>query len=71
MLLEMLGVDRDRIVTDFLESNTTFPKMPLTAGQLEPIFALIDENGGIEGFMHEILGLEPLDIEVIREDLLE
>jgi protein-tyrosine phosphatase len=71
MLLEMLGVDRDRIVTDFLESNTTFPKMPLTAGQLEPIFALIDDNGGIEGFMHEILGLEPIDIEVIREDLLE
>jgi protein-tyrosine phosphatase len=71
MLLEMLGVDRDRIVADFLESNTTFPKMPLTAGQLEPIFALIDENGGIEGFMHEILGLEPIDIEVIREDLLK
>jgi protein-tyrosine phosphatase len=71
MLLEMLGVDRDRIVTDFLESNTTFPKMPLTAGQLEPIFALIDENGGIEGFMHEVLGLEPMDLEVIREDLLE
>jgi len=71
MLLEMLGVDRDRIVTDFLESNTTFPKMPLTAGQLEPIFALIDENGGIEGFMHEVVGLEPIDIEVIREDLLE
>ena len=71
MLLEMLGVDRDRIVADFLESNTTFPKMPLTAGQLGPIFALIDENGGIEGFMHEILGLEPIDIEVIREDLLE
>ena len=71
MLLEMLGVDRDRIVTDFLESNTTFPKMPLTAAQLEPIFALIDESGGIEGFMHEVLGLEPIDIEVIREDLLE
>lgn len=71
MLLEMLGVDRALIVADFLESNTTFPKMPLTPRQLEPIFEMIDENGGIEGFMHEVLGLEPIDIQVIRDDLLE
>ena len=71
MLLEMLGVDRGRIVADFLESNSTFPKMPLAPRQLEPIFAMIDENGGVEGFMHDVIGLEAADVEVIREDLLE
>jgi protein-tyrosine phosphatase len=70
MLLEMLGVSRERIVLDFLESNATFPSLPLTQRQLEPIFQLIDENGGIEGFMREILGLDPIDIEIIRDDLL-
>ena len=30
-------------------------KLPLTAGQLEPVFELIDENGGIEGFMREVM----------------
>lgn len=71
MLLELLGVDRERIVADFLESNATFPKMPLTPRQLEPIFAMIDDNGGVDGFMHEVIGLEPGDVEIIREDLLE
>jgi protein-tyrosine phosphatase len=71
MLLEMLGVDRQRIIADFLESNATFPKMPLTPRQLEPIFAMIDENGGVDGFMHEVIGLEPTDVKIIREDLLE
>jgi hypothetical protein len=32
---------------------------------------MIDENGGIEGFTHEVLGLDSTDVEVIREDLLE
>jgi hypothetical protein len=71
MLLEMLGVDRARILEDFLVSNVTFPQMPLKTGQLEPIFELIDEHGGIDGFMHEVLLLEPSDMEAIREDLLE
>jgi protein-tyrosine phosphatase len=71
MLLEMLGVDRERVVADFLASNATFPHMPLTPRQLEPIFELIDEYEGIEGFMHEVLGLEPSDLDVIRDDLLE
>jgi protein-tyrosine phosphatase len=71
MLLEMLGVDRERILEDFLVSNITFPQMPLKAGQLEPIFALIDEHGGIDGFMREVLLLEPADMDAIREDLLE
>jgi hypothetical protein len=45
--------------------------MPLTSRQLQPIFDLIDEYGSIESFMHEVLGLEAIDIETIRNDLLE
>jgi protein-tyrosine phosphatase len=71
MLLELLGVSRELIVADFLESNTTFPKMPLSGRQLEPIFSLIDESGGIENFLLDALGLDVTDIEIIREDLLE
>jgi protein-tyrosine phosphatase len=71
MLLELLGVSRERIVADFLESNVVFPKMPLAAVQLEPVFELIDESGGIEAFMGEGIGLGRADLEAIREDLLE
>ncbi len=71
MLLEMLGVARARILEDFLVSNITFPQIPLKETQLEPIFALIDEHGGIEGFMRDILLLDSADIAAIREDLLE
>lgn len=71
MLLEMLGVDRDQIVADFLASNTTFPQMPLKRAQLVPIFELIDRHGGIGGFMQEVIGIDPTDIEAIRADLLE
>jgi hypothetical protein len=71
MLLSMLGVDRDRIVADFLESNLVFTKVPLTAEQLDPVFELIDEHGGIEGFMREVIGLAPGELAVIQEDLLE
>jgi len=71
MLLSMLGVDRERIVADFLESNLVFTRALLAAEQLDPVFELIDENGGIEGFMREVIGLEPGELDVIREDLLE
>jgi protein-tyrosine phosphatase len=71
MLLELLGVARERIVADFLESNVVFPKIPLAPAQLEPVFELIDESGGIEPFMCEGIGLERLDLEAIRADLLE
>lgn len=71
MLLELLGVSRDVIVADFLESNTTFPKMPLSGRQLEPIFSLIDESGGIENFLLDTLSLDGADLEAIRADLLE
>ena len=71
MLLELLGVSRDLIVADFLESNTTFPKMPLSERQLAPVFELIDESSGIERFLLEILGLNMADLQAIREDLLD
>jgi protein-tyrosine phosphatase len=71
MLLELLGVSRELIVADFLESNATFPKMPLSERQLEPIFSLIDESGGIESFLLDALGLDITDLEAIRGDLLE
>ncbi|HZC45911.1 MAG TPA: tyrosine-protein phosphatase [Candidatus Acidoferrum sp.] len=71
MLLAILGVERDRIVADFLESNLVFTKMPLLAEQLDPVFELIEESGGIEGFMHEVIGLAPAELAIIREDLLE
>ncbi len=71
MLLSMLGVERDRIVADFLESNVVFSKLPLAAEQLDPVFEMIDENGGIEGFMREVIGLEPDELAIIRDDLLE
>jgi protein-tyrosine phosphatase len=71
MLLSMLGVERDRIVADFLESNLVFKKIPLAAEQLDPVFEMIDENGGIEGFMREVIGLAPAEVAIIREDLLE
>jgi hypothetical protein len=71
MLLSILGVERDRIVADFLESNVVFAKMPLAAAQLEPVFELIDQCGGIEGFMREVIGLDASALSIIREDLLE
>jgi protein-tyrosine phosphatase len=71
ILLEMLGVSRELIVGDFLVSNETFPNMLLGPDQLAPIFAMIDENGGIERFMREVLGLAPGVIATIRQDLLE
>src|SRR5260370_11657580 len=71
MLLSMLGVERNRIVADFLESNLVFKKIPLAAEQLDPVFEMIDENGGIEGFMREVIGLGPDEFAIIREDLLE
>ncbi|MGH7984663.1 MAG: tyrosine-protein phosphatase [Candidatus Binataceae bacterium] len=71
MLLEMLGVEREETQADFLASNTTFPRMLLTERQLQPIFALIDESGGIEGFMRKVIGLQREEIAAIRDDLLE
>ena len=71
MLLELLRVDRDRIVADFLESNTVFPNMLLHSTMLEPVFELIDQSRGIDRFMREELGVDPAALDAIRTNLLE
>ena len=71
MILATLGVDRERIIADFLASNATFPQAPLSAAQLAPVFDLIDEKGGADGFMREVIGLDAADLDAIRADLLE
>ena len=71
MLLDLLGVERQRIVADFLESNAVFPKELLVPAMLDPVFELIDQSGGIERFIRDALGVKPGAIEAIREDLLE
>jgi len=71
MLLELLGVERDNIVGDFLQSNIVFHQMPLRSTQLLPLFKWIDEHGGINGFMREVIGLRAADLERIRRDLLD
>ncbi len=71
MLLELLGVDRERVVGDFLESNAVFHQMPLKPRQLEPVFESIDERGGIDNFMRDAIGLSAGDLDAIRADLLD
>jgi protein-tyrosine phosphatase len=71
MLLELLRVERERIVADFLESNVVFPKMLLQSATLEPVFELIDKNRGIDRFMRDELGVDPGAIAAIRKNLLE
>ena len=71
MLLELLRVDRDRIVADFLESNTVFPNMLLHSTMLEPVFELIDQSRGIDSFMRDELGVDPAALDAIRHNLLE
>jgi len=71
MILGILGVERELIVEDFLASNATFPNSPLAAEQLHPVFELIDENGGVDGFMREVIGITAADLAAIRADLLD
>jgi hypothetical protein len=71
MLLELLGVARERIVADFLESNLVFPKAPLAATQLDPVFEAIDDAGGIERFMRHEIGITAKALGTIRRDLIE
>jgi hypothetical protein len=71
MLLDLLGVERDRIVEDFLESNLVFPTAPLKRNQLVPVFEAIDEAGGIRAFLRDIIGVDDSHLEEIRFRLLE
>jgi protein-tyrosine phosphatase len=71
MLLELLGVERARIIEDFLESNLVFPKAPLSAKNLAPLFERIDEAGGIRPFMQSLIGVDDSHLDAIRKRLLE
>lgn len=71
MLLELLGVEREAIVADFLKSNLVFPNPPLKMEQLTPVFERIDEAGGILNFLREFIRVSDAEMEAIREDLLE
>jgi protein-tyrosine phosphatase len=71
MLLDLLGVDRDRIVEDFLESNLVFTKALLKPEQLVPVFEAIDDAGGIRAFMRDVIGVDEAHLDGIRARLLE
>jgi len=69
LLLENLGVDRQRIVDDYLVSNASFTSMAQEATVLEPLFREIDAAGGIESFLGN-LGLSADELERARRNLL-
>lgn len=71
LLLELLGVERGRVVADFLASNAEYPELPLRAEQLDPLFDLVDRAGGAPDFVRESLGVTDREIAAIRESLLE
>ena len=71
MLLDLLGVERDLIVEDFLESNLVFPAAPLKPKQLVPVFEAIDKAGGIRAFMRDVIGVDEKHLDGIRARLLE
>ena len=71
MLLDLLAVDRDRIVEDFLESNLVFPTAPLKPKQLVPVFEAIDQAGGIRAFLRDVIGVDEGHLDEIRDRLLE
>ena len=71
MLLDLLGVERDRIVLDFLESNLVFPAAPLKPKQLVPVFEAIDKAGGIRAFLRDVIGVDEKHLDEIRARLLE
>ncbi len=68
LLLEVLGAPRREIVADYLVSNEVFAEYVQEADVLEPLFAAIDREGGIERFLGD-LGLESAEIEAIRANL--
>jgi protein-tyrosine phosphatase len=71
MLLDLLGVERDRIVEDFLESNLVFPAAPLKPKQLVPVFEAIDNAGGIRAFLRDVIGVDEKHLDEIRSRLLD
>ena len=71
MLLDLLGVEREIIVKDFLESNLVFPAAPLKPKQLVPVFQAIDNAGGIRAFLRDVIGVDEKHLDEIRSRLLQ
>jgi protein-tyrosine phosphatase family protein len=71
MLLDLLGVEREIIVKDFLESNLVFPAAPLKPKQLVPVFEAIDNAGGARAFLRDVIGVDEKHLDEIRSRLLE
>lgn len=69
LLLEAIGVERRRIVDDYLVSNRSFSSMEQEATVLEPLFGAIDGAGGIEAFLGN-LGVSAAELELARRNLL-
>lgn len=69
LLLESLRVPRPAIVADYLLSNEAFRDNAQEAVVLEPLFAAIDDTGGVDRFLVGI-GLERGEIDAIRANLL-
>jgi protein-tyrosine phosphatase len=70
LLLETLRVPRTVIVEDYLRSNAAFADGGQEARVLEPLFAAIDERGGIDRLL-EGFGLARAEVEAVRANLLE
>jgi protein-tyrosine phosphatase len=70
LMLELLGVERELIVADFLESNHVFPHLPLDAAQLAPVFEIIDQHGGIRAMLRDLVGMDDSELDAIRNNLL-
>lgn len=69
LLLEALRVPRREIIADYLLSNDVFAEYVQEADVLEPLFAAIDREGGIERFLED-LGLGSAEIAGIRANLI-
>jgi len=70
LLLETIRVPRDQIVEDYLVSNEVFHENVQQAEVLHPLFAAIDEGGGIDGFLGK-LGLRADEVDAIRRNLTQ
>ena len=69
LLLETIRVPRAQIVDDYLVSNEVFQEHVQEAEVLQPLFAAIDNAGGIDRYL-ERLGLRSDEVESIRTNLI-
>ncbi|MGH7860526.1 MAG: tyrosine-protein phosphatase [Candidatus Binatia bacterium] len=70
LLLESLRVPRPVIVEDYLLSNQVFESNLQEAQVLDPLFRMIDAEGGIDSFLVR-LGLTAAEVEAVRRNLLD